>query len=286
MDPVNPVAASPIPVNQTPVQEPVPPVQTPIPPIPEASLKPKSKLSLPIIVALVILILALGTVGYLVYKNATSRTLNITTYQDCAKAKGSLIQESFPPVCVTKDGQRFTQEVSSTPTPTPDITANWKIYSNQPFSFEFKCPPTSTHKTVELTTKDGIKFPYSQESCAEGQDQINISIWKIINQEVFTLEGVTKELLGASLQPIDYKETFLGQNKMVTYKEQNLSTQVERSVALIILTDKYIRLDGFSQDYFNQILSTFKFVEQTATPSASPTSTPTSSPSATPTTGV
>ena len=34
------------------------------------------------------------------------------SFEGCMKSKGSLVQESYPEVCVTRDGQRFTRELS------------------------------------------------------------------------------------------------------------------------------------------------------------------------------
>lgn len=35
-----------------------------------------------------------------------------TNFAECSTAKGSVIQESYPEVCVTKKGQRFVKEIS------------------------------------------------------------------------------------------------------------------------------------------------------------------------------
>lgn len=37
---------------------------------------------------------------------------NVTSYQDCINARGSSVQESYPSVCVTKDGRKFIQPLS------------------------------------------------------------------------------------------------------------------------------------------------------------------------------
>ncbi len=37
---------------------------------------------------------------------------DISDYDDCAKAKGSELLTSYPGICVTKDGQSFTQQLS------------------------------------------------------------------------------------------------------------------------------------------------------------------------------
>ncbi len=50
----------------------------------------------------------IGTGGILGYQEFLSSP-SISTYEECVKVRGSSIQESFPPTCVTRDGKRFTQ---------------------------------------------------------------------------------------------------------------------------------------------------------------------------------
>ncbi|MCE9644082.1 hypothetical protein K8Q93_02500 [Candidatus Parcubacteria bacterium] len=59
----------------------------------------------------VIVLLALGIVGYFVYKDGATK--EITTFEECAAA-GYPIMESYPEQCRTPDGKtfaRFTQQV-------------------------------------------------------------------------------------------------------------------------------------------------------------------------------
>lgn len=46
------------------------------------------------------------------YTSTGRLRLVAASFEDCKKLKGSVIQESFPEVCVTKSGQRFIQEIS------------------------------------------------------------------------------------------------------------------------------------------------------------------------------
>ncbi len=79
---------------------------------------------------LILVILAiLGFTGYYVWhaKSSTDNTYDnaanaqktvvqpskIKSFADCQKATGSLIQESYPEVCVTKSGQRFVQPINA-----------------------------------------------------------------------------------------------------------------------------------------------------------------------------
>jgi hypothetical protein len=163
--------------------------------------------------------------------------------------------------------------VPTIPTPTqlpvPSSTLNpiesWKTYTNKTYAYSFQCPTDIIQRTTQMSISDGVVYPLNEEVCIDAQNKITFSVWKKTNDASFSLEAKTKELSGASLKPIDYQATVLNQYTMITYKEQNASNQIERSVALIILADKYIRVEGFSQDFFNQVLSTFKFFGATNT---------------------
>lgn len=52
--------------------------------------------------------IVLGVGGVFGYQEFVSGP-TVTTYEECIRAKGSRVQESFPPTCVTRDGKRFTQ---------------------------------------------------------------------------------------------------------------------------------------------------------------------------------
>lgn len=60
-------------------------------------------------VALIIIITAIS--GYLTYRNIQlqKRLSTPSSFIECTNAPGSVIQEMFPPTCVTRDGVRFVQ---------------------------------------------------------------------------------------------------------------------------------------------------------------------------------
>jgi hypothetical protein len=78
---------------------------------------------------LIILILAVAAVGgYLIWNNISKHdkaVSTVTSFEDCAKTAGSVIQESFPEVCVAKEGQRFIQKVSSAPKQSCSLDNGW-----------------------------------------------------------------------------------------------------------------------------------------------------------------
>lgn len=104
---------------------------TPVQPV---SNSPKNKIvkwMKLILFPLVIIIILMG--GFFAYKTFFAKPV-IKTYKDCVKTKGSVIQESYPQVCVTKSGLRFAQEVSSV---TPSLTKAEECYKQVTNT---KCP--------------------------------------------------------------------------------------------------------------------------------------------------
>ena len=104
-----------------------------------------------------IILLAIGVgVGWLLANNKDKISLSskqtIASYEECVKAKGSLVQESYPATCVTRDGTRFTQALtdeekqnllppdSTRESASSFATDNWESYANNQYSFSFKYP--------------------------------------------------------------------------------------------------------------------------------------------------
>lgn len=101
------------------------------------------------LVAILLLIVVLGSVGgvsyYVWHKNHTlqghhsinSSTLqpsavHIATYEDCKKANGSKLLTTYPAQCITKAGQTFTD--------TSDATVAWTQYIAPDNSYKMKIP--------------------------------------------------------------------------------------------------------------------------------------------------
>jgi len=126
---------------QSPVSE------MPITPQPEGQVKSKSNKIL--FIGVVILILAIiGTAIYLYFQsqNKNEPLVMPTTYEECEKAEGSVIQESYPATCVTKEGSRFIQPLSEEQKkdlqpPTLIIpleeTKDWQGYKSSTYSFKY-----------------------------------------------------------------------------------------------------------------------------------------------------
>ena len=58
------------------------------------------------------LLIVLFVIAFFIAYRATNKPKSATTYEECIKSKGSIIRESYPAVCVTKNGQQFVQPLS------------------------------------------------------------------------------------------------------------------------------------------------------------------------------
>lgn len=63
----------------------------------------------------------------------------VSSYEECMEAKNSIVSQSYPAVCVTKDGKRFIQPLTDEEKKSlqpPDSTADWKTYKDDLNGFE------------------------------------------------------------------------------------------------------------------------------------------------------
>lgn len=178
--------------------------QTPEVPVVPVAEPPKKDSHWITILAMALFVLAsLGITAFLYYQNQQLKSM-LATYQS---------------------------QASPTPTATSDPTAGWETHTNTKYNYEFKCPPTSTHK-IELTSGDGLTKPLYQETCYENQNQFKVAMMSPSSTSGTEPNGIfVKEILS----PEGKEKAFLR---------------------------------GFDESYFNQILSTFKFLGPTTSPSA------------------
>ena len=95
-----------------------------MPKIKKASAK-KNQLDLSKAILLLIAVVVTGLILLLFFTNVISMTRftqpMITTYEECVMMAGSRVQESYPAVCVTADGDQFVQPLNEVPVE-PEVT--------------------------------------------------------------------------------------------------------------------------------------------------------------------
>ena len=68
----------------------------------------REQFSKAVIAIIMMIVAALVTLGAFFWQNFdTSRIITPTNFKECVAAAGSRIQETYPEVCVTEDGDRF-----------------------------------------------------------------------------------------------------------------------------------------------------------------------------------
>lgn len=195
---------------------------------------------------------------------------SIDSYEACIAAKGSIIQESYPAVCVDALGAKFTQYL-------PPISSTLKDYSSNSLGFSIQLPEntriniSSEPDVVTLTLPD-----YKDSSIA---DLVGVTI---IIQEVHAPKISDSKLYATQASKIDLDnlkqinpDVILGisevteyQNKMYRYTIKtsigDRSTMYARNSSgkLFRIYDQVY--DPTNVGYFlarDQILSTFKFLD-------------------------
>lgn len=69
-----------------------------------------------------------NTAGEKADTGSTNASLEIKTFDDCKKAEGSVVMESFPERCKTADGREFTADVDAESDPASYLTIKeWKV---------------------------------------------------------------------------------------------------------------------------------------------------------------
>lgn len=115
----------------------------------------KTPLLRPIIaVMLIIFGILLGVGGLFAYQEYNNGTSS-TSYEECIKEKGSVIQESYPAACITRRGIRFVQPIDEVMPPEPTGKDTMPVQ-------EFRCPPSEWVDCMP-GPNEGIKLECTDE---------------------------------------------------------------------------------------------------------------------------
>lgn len=205
--------------------DPISPVSEPIQPVhPVQPSQPAKNNNSLVIILSILLLIAVGLAG-LFYFQIQRLSKELANYQT----------RPFP-----------------TPTATPDVTANWKTYTNSEIGFSFKYPQewtlqgTSIPRIASFDTKSGIPGEFF---VAYHKNIDSLSKWLLDNQA------------GEIINTINANG-----NQFSVIKGGTLN--VSREYAIKVGTNSYLRLviepfpnSVISDEVINQILSTFQFTK-------------------------
>ena len=116
---------------------------------------------------LLVFVVVVALLSLVAYQKYTEYSLlrSIDSYESCATAKGSVIQESYPATCVTRLGSHFTkpltlaQQLSAI---SPDSTSSWKTYRDSFYKFSLKYPSGMNVKAD--SNNEYLSYYYSESN--------------------------------------------------------------------------------------------------------------------------
>jgi len=249
---------------------PTPPVSPVIP-----SLPPKSSL-FPIFFVVLILVLLAAT-GVFAYQNWQLRQqLNApTTYAECIKTPGSILQESYPATCITKDGKRsfkqiLTDEEKKKLQP-PDETTNWKTYTDDDFSLQYPSEWKTNPGTNSFKQGDAISIYTTVQYNAKVSNQnFLLTAAKPVQTTLGLRDWIDRENILTAYTgneaPKLSKDAILGGEPAVKIEGCGggcftfLYTKYNGKIYAVVYPSGGTVPENI-QKTFNQILSTFKFIE-------------------------
>lgn len=186
----------------------------------------------------VFVLLSLSAVGFLYYQNQQLKKM-LANYQVAP-----------------------TPTSSATALATADPTANWKTYTHPTYKYQFKYPSdwsavvsqsasANTLFGLNADSKSGIGGIEVREIPTEPQNFNSLTESKIIKQTPVTINGI-------SGYKTKYSNVVSGTNFVFRHKDG-------------LIYNIYINSEGQNDlEIFDQILSTFKFINPVASPSAKP----------------
>jgi len=137
-----------------------------------------------------------------------------------------------------------------------DETADWKTYNNGEFGFEVKYPSEySIKKYTETNDTYLIMIEFSKYDVVE-MPQPYLSV-KVYNEPSDINEWLQQNGLGEGWNK---NENFFVDGKKAIYLTGGFELGA-KPIVIIPYQNKIFRLENYATSYFNQMLSTFRFLE-------------------------
>ena len=256
---------------------------------PENVLRVSQKFLATSLISLVIFVV-LGVI-YLAYTNSKLKKLTaINSYEACTGAEESVIQESYPTICVTKDGRRFVRPLPGEQQNLDQIEkGGWKTYVNAEKGFSFKYPSNFNSKCCGVAGPPGGEPLISLADTSLSEDEPDQTATGR------NLKGIISVYIRPNTASLDLNE-FMAQEERVLFdvyendpvfgapdpiiKKTNLKISGEDAILIegfdnvgikryylllpdqksVLLVSMIVHSDSFHET-FSQILSTLKFLD-------------------------
>ena len=202
--------------------------------------------------SIALILIVWSIVSFIAYQNKKlqEKNVNISSYEECLKASGSIIQESYPQMCVAKDGKRFVQPLSEEEQKNlkpPNDTVKFKTYRNNEYNFEFDYPPS-----WYILRNDSLGLTLSNLYIDPANNVITPYPGEVIVNFTFTHAGSENY----TSKPIESVS-----NEGVNIVRQGRFIDKSGSLAITSIYRKNDpEINQFEND-INIILSTFKFID-------------------------
>ncbi|MBI2641479.1 hypothetical protein HYW87_02685 [Candidatus Roizmanbacteria bacterium] len=163
-----------------------------------------------------------------------------------------------------------TQLVASSPSPIPDETANWKTYTNNQLKFTLKYPPyfliTEKPKSIYFSTSEAKKD--NLEKCLNFYECYDIPFGIDFSEETKPAnQSLTDFIKSKQADPtyyssvsVDQKNALQNQSKSPAFGGFLNSTYIDKQNSIFYLFSQF--KEEKNSGIYNQILSTFKFLDQ------------------------
>jgi|GEM_PF-3063157 len=232
--------------------------------VPEESVAIPKK-SIILFPTVILLVLISIFAGYLLFQNyQLKNSLKITDFTTCASDTSSVIQESYPRACVTKDGRRFTEKAS--PLSPTDPTADWETYNNDIIEISLKYPNTWTYKEYDETKKSvdfSSNIPHHITTEGSNNYIVNVQLENTENYKQWSTNSLTKSLGTETINNYVFERYAVpDMNWALNYIYKSPNGEIVRIYAW-----PYDDEANFNRDFeptFRQVLSTFRFTNSEA----------------------